>query len=87
MSVDYKPDGTLYPVRIKVTAVDRYHLFIDLVDCITNDLNLSMDSFNTETVDSIVTCNIAFRVHSESELQTVIHHIRAIPGVDTVARV
>ena len=87
VSVDYKPDDTLYPVAINVTAVDRYHLFIDLVDCITNDLNLSMDSFNTETVDSIVTCRIAFRVHSEAELQTVIHHIRAIPGVDTVARI
>lgn len=86
VSVDYAPDDTLYPVEITVTAVDRFHLFIDLADCITNELNLSMDSFNTETVDSIVSCHIAFRVHSEPELQRVITHIRAIDGVDTVAR-
>ena len=85
VSVDFVADETLYPVKIDVTAVDRYHLFIDLVDCITNELNLNIDSFNTSAVDSIVSCKIAFRVHSDAELQTVVHHISAIAGVDTVA--
>lgn len=85
VSVDFVADDTLYPVNIEVTAVDRYHLFIDLVDCITNQLNLSIDSINTSAVDSIVSCKIAFRVHSDAELQTVVRHISAIDGVDTVA--
>lgn len=86
VSVDYAPDSTLYPETIVVTAVDRFHLFIDLVDCITNQLGLSMDSFNTDTHDSIVTCTIKFGVHSFSELQEIMHQIAAIPGVDTVKR-
>ncbi|MCH5346969.1 MAG: bifunctional (p)ppGpp synthetase/guanosine-3',5'-bis(diphosphate) 3'-pyrophosphohydrolase [Muribaculaceae bacterium] len=83
-AVEYIPDGTLYPVTIVVTAVDRYHLFIDLVHTISNELNLSMDGFNTETTDSIVTCTIKLAVHSNEELQTIIHHISTIEGVDEV---
>ncbi len=86
VSVDYEPDQTLYPETILVTAVDRYHLFIDLVECITNQLGLSMDSFNTETHDSIVTCTISLGVHSFDELQSIMKQIAAIPDVDTVHR-
>ena len=57
-SVDYLPDGTLYPVEITIKAVDRYHLFIDLVECISNELNLAIDAINTSTIDSISTINI-----------------------------
>ncbi|MDE5728156.1 MAG: HD domain-containing protein [Duncaniella sp.] len=87
VSVDDFTDGdNLYPASIVVTAIDRYHLFIDLVDCITNTLHLTIDSFNTDTVDSIVTCVIAFNVHSYAELKSIMTHISEIPGVDEVKR-
>ena len=86
VSVDFEACDKLYPVTIVVKAVDRYHLFIDLVECITNTLHLTMSSFNTDTTDSIVTCTISFGVHSYSELETVISHISAIEGVDEVKR-
>ena len=82
--MEFKADDTLYPATIVVKAVDRYHLFIDLVQCITNELNLSMDSFNTDTTDSIVTCKITLSVHSFNELQSIIDHISKIKGVDEV---
>lgn len=84
--VDFTPDSTLYSQTIVITAVDRYHLFIDLVDCITNRLLLAMESFNTTTVDSIVTCTISLGVHSAEELQSIITHISSIDGVDEVKR-
>lgn len=84
--VDFEPDDTLYPVTIRIKAVDRYHLFLDLVDCISNKLHLAMESINTETHDSIVTILITFAVHGFDELQTIIHHIAAIDGVDEVKR-
>lgn len=86
-SVDFHPDDTLYPVKISVRAVDRYHLFIDLVSCITDRLALSMHSFDTETADGIVTCHIALSVHSYKELEHIISHIAAINGVDEVKRI
>ncbi|MDE6683463.1 MAG: hypothetical protein K2J87_08570 [Muribaculaceae bacterium] len=86
MSVDYKEGKTLYPVTVEIRAVDRYHLFIDIVDCVSNTCNLSIDSIHTDTVDSIVTCRISFGVHSYDELQRIITHITAIPGVDEVKR-
>lgn len=87
LAVDFEPDPEiLYPVTIVVTAIDRYHLFIDIVDCITNRLRLTMDSFNTATTDSIVTCTIQFSVHSSRELETIMRHISRIEGVDEVKR-
>ncbi len=86
VSVDYKESNTLYPVTVEIRAVDRYHLFIDIVDCVSNTCNLSIDSIHTETEDSIVTCRITFGVHSYDELQRIITHITAIPGVDEVKR-
>ena len=86
VSVDFAPDATLYPVALSVRAVDRHHLFMDLTECITNTLNLSMESFNTKTEHSIVVCRICFGVHSYSELKTIINHISVIESVDEVKR-
>lgn len=86
VSVDFKADDTLYPVTIIIKAVDRYHLFVDLVDCISNQLHLAINSFNTDTVDSIVTCRMSFAVHSYDELSTIMRHIGEIDSVDEVKR-
>lgn len=86
VSVDYKADETLYPLTLRVRAVDRNHLFVDLVDCITNTFHLSMESFNTKTDRNIVVCKIRFGVHSYAELKTIINQISAIDGVDEVRR-
>lgn len=86
VSVDFKADETLYPVTLRVRAVDRSHLFVDLVDCITNTFHLSMESFNTKTDRNIVICKIRFGVHSYTELKTIINHISTINGVDEVRR-
>lgn len=83
-SVEFKPDDTLYPIAVTIRAVDRYHLLIDLVDCITNQLHLAITSINTGTTDSIVTCRLTFGVHSFAEVQEIIRHISAIPAVDEV---
>ena len=77
----------LYPVRISVTAIDRYHLLSDLVECITEKLHLSMRGLRTETADNIGVCTIDFAVHSMGELQTAMDSIAAIPGVDEVQRI
>ena len=86
VSVDFTADDTLYPVALSVRAVDRHHLLIDLADCITNKLNLSMEAFNTKTDRGIVVCKINFRVHSSDELKKIIRHIQDIDGVDEVKR-
>ncbi|MDE5713936.1 MAG: TGS domain-containing protein, partial [Muribaculaceae bacterium] len=86
VSVEFEPDETLYPVTVTVKAVDRYHLFLDIVDCISNKLNLNIDSYNSTCEDSIVTSQLSFGVHSYSELQKIISHIYGIKDVDEVKR-
>ena len=88
VSVGYKEShAALYPVAIQILAVDRYHLLSDMIDSITNELNLSIGSLTTNTVDCIVNCTITFSVHSFGELQTIISHIAAIDGVEEVKRI
>lgn len=88
VSVDYKESpAELYPVAIQILAVDRHHLLSDMIDSITNELNLSIGSLTTNTVDCIVNCTITFSVHSFGELQTIISHIAAIKGVEEVKQV
>lgn len=77
----------LYPVRISIRSVDRYHLLSDLINCITDRQHLSMDKLAIETVDHIVTCTIDFKIHSVSELQAAINSIAVIDGVDEVKRI
>ena len=85
VSVDYKEEANiLHPVCIHILAVDRNHLLSDMINCITQELNLSIDSLNTKTVDCIVNCTISFGVHSFGELQTIIAQISAIESVEEV---
>ena len=65
-------------------SVDRFHLFVDLVDTITNRLGLSIGAISTQTQDDISTVTISFAVHSADELHAVVDDIHAIPDVDTV---
>ena len=86
VSVDYKENPLeVFPVRIQIAAVDRYHLLSDIIECITR-LQLSIDSLETTTTDCIVDCSIEFGVHSYNELQTAIAHISAIEGVEEVKK-
>ncbi|MBR5893648.1 MAG: bifunctional (p)ppGpp synthetase/guanosine-3',5'-bis(diphosphate) 3'-pyrophosphohydrolase [Bacteroidaceae bacterium] len=88
VAVNFEEDKDfLFPVNIVVTAVDRYHLLIDLVDCITNRLELSLNKIKSDTVDEIVTCSMNFSVHSCKELQEVIALISAIESVEEVKHI
>lgn len=85
--VNFEEDNDfLYPVKINIKAVDRYHLLIDIVECITNKLKLSLSHIATECTDEIVTCSATFFVHSSAELQEVISNISDIESVDEVSQ-
>ena len=87
VAVNFEDSRELYPVKISVRAIDRYHLLSDLVDCITEKLHLSMRGLSTETSDNIGVCTIDFAVHSMGDLQAAMDSIAAIPGVDEVQRI
>ena len=80
------PD-TVYPITLRIEAIDRYHLLVDLIDHITNILGLNIDQLTTTTVDEIVECRITFFVHSVSEFIRAKEHIYGIKGVDEVRQV
>lgn len=82
-----KEPDTLYPVCIRIKAIDRYHLLRDLIDGITENLTLPISGLVTKTVDEIVDCMIDFAVHSSGELNDIVSHIYQIEGVDEVRRI
>ena len=88
VSVDFHPEPErTYPVRIRIVAIDRYHLLRDIIDCFVEDQHLSMTRLTTSTQDDIVECIIDFPVHSMTELQKTMVGISKIDGVDEVRRV
>lgn len=83
VAVSFEADNQfLYPVRVQIRGVDRYHILSDVVECITDKLRLSIDCLHTETIDRIVECYVDFKVHSRNELDNVITLIGSIEGVD-----
>lgn len=86
--VTFTPDENItYPVRIRVSAVDRYHLLRDMIDCFVERQHLCIDALDTRTEDQIVTCHIDFQVHSGEELRSTIRNLSAIRGVDEVGMI
>ncbi len=83
VSFEENPDF-LYPAKISITAIDRYHLLSDIMTCITDHLHLSLNYISTKCTDQIVSCIMDFSVHSAAELQEVISQISVIEGVDEV---
>ncbi|MDE5652757.1 MAG: bifunctional (p)ppGpp synthetase/guanosine-3',5'-bis(diphosphate) 3'-pyrophosphohydrolase, partial [Muribaculaceae bacterium] len=84
VSVNYRKDHTVYPVELIITCIDRPHMIIDIMDCISNKLALSVESLNTSTEDAIVSLKIRMGVHDFSEIQTITAAINAIPDVEEV---
>ena len=85
IGVEFKEDpAILYPATLTAMAVDRQHLLSDIIDTISNDLHLSINSLHTVTEDEIVTCTINFFIHSYQEMQLIVKNILDIPDVDEV---
>lgn len=76
-----------YPVTIAIKGIDRYHFLIDVVNKISNDLHLSIDSLNTVTRDEIVDLNVVFFVHSVRELVVAMQSIYTVEGIEEVRQV
>ena len=88
VSVDFKEDNRIvYPVRVQLRSVDRYHLLSDLIDSISAKLQLSISELSIEITDRIAVCTIDFGVHSAHEMDIAVKSISAVPGVDEVQRV
>ena len=84
VSVNYGKGSVRYPVEIEITCIDRNHMIIDIMDCISNKLCLSVESLNTRTTDYVVTLILRLGVHDYSELETILRVIKSIPDVDEV---
>ncbi len=83
VTADLQSDPAVtYLVSVRIKAIDRYHLLMDLIDTITTKLHLSIDSLRTETVDNIVDCTINFFVHNMSEQSEATRSLYNVKGVD-----
>lgn len=83
-AVDFRASSRLYAAELDIHCIDRPHMIIDIMDCISNTLNLSVESINTQTEDYIVTMTITLGVHSYDEMQTIIGSISEIADVEEV---
>ena len=78
-------ESILYPVRLRITGIDRFRLLGDIIDCLMDTARLSMSGLETHTDEEIVTCLLDFDVHSAKELNEVTYRIRNLDGIDDVS--
>lgn len=87
-NVDLKPfEKFKYPVSISIRGVNRDRLLYDLVNEISNRLNLSIESISIASKDEIVESNITLSVHSAAELNKVINDISNMKNIHEVRQV
>ncbi|MBR1573866.1 MAG: bifunctional (p)ppGpp synthetase/guanosine-3',5'-bis(diphosphate) 3'-pyrophosphohydrolase [Bacteroidales bacterium] len=79
------PD-VLFPVKIAITGIDRFHFLREIIDFIVDRHHLSMSALETLSEDNIVTCKVDFAIHSTTELNEMLAGISAIDGVEEVRR-
>lgn len=85
VAVDFKAEADkLYPVRLQISGIDRYHLLRDILDCIVEDFKLSLSGLSTKTQDNIVSCTIDFAVHSAPERDALVGKISRIRNVEEI---
>ncbi len=73
-----------YPISINIKGVNRDKFLLDLVNDISNRLNLSIECISIRSEDEIVDCNITFYVHSAFELHAVLSDISKMKGIHQV---
>ena len=74
----------LYPVRMEIIGIDRFHLLQDVLDCIVGEHFLSISRLSSISEDNIVECNIEFSVHSAEEFKKIVACVSLIQGVEEV---
>lgn len=85
VAVNFKPDKDItYPVGVRVTAIDRYHLFRDILDCFVSKRHLNITHIDASSEAQIVFVTFEFLVHSAEEFHGAIEDVAKIQGVDEV---
>lgn len=77
-------EGVTYPVKLKITAIDRYHLLRDIIDCVVEGQRVSLYGLSTTVDEQIMHGTLSFPVRSHDQLQMTVDAISAISGVDEV---
>lgn len=85
VSVQFEPQRNItYPVKLNITAIDRYHLLRDIIDCVVEGQKVSLYGMSTNVEEQIMHGTLSFPVHSHQQLQETVEAISAISGVDEV---
>jgi GTP pyrophosphokinase len=85
IDADFKRDDDItYPVTLSIKAVDRFHFLMDILNAITRELHLSIDSLKTTTKDYIVDLTVTYMVHDIKELLFSLNRLYEVPGVEEI---
>jgi GTP pyrophosphokinase len=85
IDADFKRnDDITYPVTLSIKAVDRFHFLMDILNAITRELHLSIDSLKTTTKDYIVDLTVTYLVHDIKELLFSLNRLYEVPGVEEI---
>jgi len=76
-----------YLTRLNLTGFDRTGIVLDVTNIISKQHNINMRSVKFDTHDGLFEGDLFIYIHSTDDLNTLIHHLGKIKGIDKVIRV
>jgi GTP pyrophosphokinase len=74
-------------VKIKITGIDRFGIFHEVITVISKELNVNIRSVNLNSHDGIWESSMELYVHDTRDVNNLLMMLSKIKGVDTVERV
>ncbi|HPT31251.1 MAG TPA: RelA/SpoT family protein [Prolixibacteraceae bacterium] len=76
-----------YLTRLNLSGFDRTGIVSDVTNIISKQHNINMRSVKFDTHDGLFEGDLFIYIHSTDDLNTLIHHLGKIKGIDKVIRV
>lgn len=88
VGVDFPVDENIrYAVKTRIRAIDRPHLLTDIINSLSNNLNIPIHYIHAENIDNIVEIILHYEVCSAAELRTAVRFLSVIENVDEVLKI
>ncbi len=77
----------LFDATIEIRGIDRKRLLHDVVDIISDEMNINMRKITVSSNDEIFTGSIEIRVHDRQEVRNIINSLKKVKGLQEIQQI
>ena len=77
----------LFDAIIEVRGIDRKGMLHDVVDVISDEMNVNMHKITLSTQESIFMGTIEIRVHDRQEVKNIVSSLKKVKGLQEIQQI